>query len=99
MATEINSRTQLIRVSCPHRLRRDTIFTNNNNNNSNDTIDDNSCASERSANFPYMFNIILLIVLIFIVTLFAISWTMWNMDPGMDSVIFRTTEPAKLKLE
>ncbi|KAI6656704.1 Renin receptor-like [Oopsacas minuta] len=97
LATEINPRMQLMRVTCPHRIRRDTFLQANNN--TNNTINENSLATEKSEEFPYMFNIILLVALIFIITLFAISWSMWHMDPGVDSIIYRTTEPVKLKLD
>ena len=47
---------------------------------------------ERSENFPAIFLICFVTVVPLILALFAISWAMWNMDPGKDSVIYRSTD-------
>lgn len=54
---------------------------------------------DRSDNFSAMFLIIFVTVVPLILSLFAISWGMWNMDPGRDSVIYRNTDPVGIKLE
>ncbi|XP_003383235.1 PREDICTED: renin receptor-like [Amphimedon queenslandica] len=53
----------------------------------------------RSENFSAIFLIIFATMVPLILSLFAISWAMWNMDPGSDSVIYRNTDPVGIKLE
>lgn len=47
----------------------------------------------RSNEFPAIFLIMFVVVVPLALSLFAISWTMWNMDPGRDSIIYRNTDP------
>lgn len=56
-------------------------------------------AEERSENFPAIFLIVFATMVPIGLSLFAISWAMWNMDPGRDSVIYRNTDPVGMKLE
>ena len=46
-------------------------------------------AEDRSDNFTALFLITLFIVVSLGVALYAISWMMWTMDPGRDSIIYR----------
>lgn len=41
--------------------------------------------------YPAIFNIILWFMIIMAIVLFAVSYGMWNMDPGRDSIIYRMT--------
>ncbi|KAK7090440.1 renin receptor-like [Littorina saxatilis] len=43
------------------------------------------------SDFPAMFNIILWMSVLLIVVIFIISYGMWNIDPGRDSIIYRMT--------
>lgn len=97
-ATKISHRTQLLRISCPHRFRRG-IVTAFQSNQTGEMIDSNSITEDYTSEFPYIFNIVLLIIILFALSLLAIGWVMWFMDPGEDSIIYRMTEPAKLKTE
>lgn len=54
---------------------------------------------DRSENFPAIFLMVFVTVVPLGLALLAISWTMWTMDPGRDSVIYRVTDPAGLKME
>jgi hypothetical protein len=54
---------------------------------------------DRSEDFPAIFMIIFATMVPLILALFAISWGMWNMDPGRDTVIYRNTDPVGIKLE
>lgn len=47
----------------------------------------------RSNEFPAIFLIIFVVVVPLVLSLFAISWAMWTMDPGRDSIIYRNTDP------
>ena len=46
-------------------------------------------AESRSNEFTAVFLITLFIVVSLGVALYAISWAMWTMDPGRDSIIYR----------
>ena len=46
-------------------------------------------AEDRSDNFTAIFLITLFILLSLGLSLYAISWTVWTMDPGRDSIIYR----------
>lgn len=48
-------------------------------------------SEQRTDNFPALFLITFVVVVPLALSLFGISWAMWNMDPGRDSVIYRTT--------
>ncbi|KAI0236660.1 Renin receptor [Lamellibrachia satsuma] len=41
--------------------------------------------------YPVMFNIILWMMVVLALTVFAVSYGMWYMDPGRDSIIYRMT--------
>ena len=68
-------------------------------NSSATTTTPEGVVEERSENFPAIFLIIFVTIVPMGLALFAISWTMWTMDPGRDSVIYRVTDPAGLKME
>ena len=42
-------------------------------------------------NYDVMFNIILWMMVVLTVTIIMVSYGMWNMDPGTDSIIYRMT--------
>lgn len=42
-------------------------------------------------NYPAIFNIILWLMIVMFVVLFGVSYGMWNIDPGRDSIIYRMT--------
>ncbi|XP_061189496.1 renin receptor-like [Saccostrea echinata] len=42
-------------------------------------------------NYPAIFNIILWMMIAMFVVIFAVSYGMWNIDPGRDSIIYRMT--------
>lgn len=48
-------------------------------------------ASDYGEDFPAIFNIILWTMVVLGLTVYGISWGMWNMDPGKDSIIYRMT--------
>lgn len=48
-------------------------------------------ASDYNEDYPAVFNIILWTMVILALTVYGISWGMWNMDPGKDSIIYRMT--------
>ena len=54
---------------------------------------------ERSNDFSAIFLIMFVVVVPLSLALFAISWIMWNMDPGRDSIIYRNTDPSGLKMD
>lgn len=60
--------------------------------NSNKTL---NLAPEFTDMYPVMFNIILWTMIAIALALFAISWGIWNMDPGRDSLIYRMTSQRK----
>lgn len=73
---------------------------------SNAQIDDSfvsisslNLAAERGLQFPGMFIIIVFLVVVLTLSLLATSVTMWNMDPGKDSIVYRMTEMPRMKLE
>jgi renin receptor len=41
--------------------------------------------------YPALFNIFFWLTLILAVTIYAIAYNMWYMDPGLDTVIYRMT--------
>ena len=41
--------------------------------------------------YPAMFNIILWMMILLGIAFFAVSYGIWNMDPGRDSIIYRMT--------
>merc|ERR1712062_433201 len=54
-------------------------------------------ADSYSQDFPAIFNIILFITLVLIFASFGISYCMWFMDPGRDSIIYRMTSQRMKK--
>ncbi|PIK54806.1 putative renin receptor [Apostichopus japonicus] len=58
---------------------------------------DYNLATNYSSEFPYMFNIILWLVVIFAVSVFAVSYLIGSMDPG-DTIIYRMTS-QRIKME
>lgn len=45
---------------------------------------------ERTYQFAPIFLIILFITISLGLAVYVVSWMMWNMDPGRDSIIYRT---------
>ena len=41
--------------------------------------------------YPVTFNIVLWLMILMGITVFAICYGIWNMDPGRDSIIYRMT--------
>jgi len=60
--------------------------------NSNKTL---NLAPEFTDMYPVIFNIILWTMIAMALAIFAISWGIWNMDPGRDSLIYRMTSQRK----
>lgn len=59
-----------------------------------DVKDDRMITNEAtfySDQYPAMFNLIFWSSLILALAVFGISYSMWNMDPGLDTVIYRMT--------
>nr|KAG5688009.1 hypothetical protein BaRGS_022950 [Batillaria attramentaria] len=52
---------------------------------------DYNLAWDYDQDFPAMFNIILWLMVLLAVSVFIISYGMWNIDPGRDSIIYRMT--------
>ena len=51
-------------------------------------------------NFEYavIFNIVLWLMIILVLAVIAISYSLWNMDPGYDSIIYRMTN-QKIRMD
>lgn len=56
-----------------------------------------NAAEEYDANYPVIFNILLWFGIAMFFTLVAISYTIGNMDPGRDSIIYRMTSTRMKK--
>nr|XP_022341377.1 renin receptor-like [Crassostrea virginica] len=56
-----------------------------------DEEEDINLSKDYDENYPAIFNIILWMMIVMFVVLFAVSYGMWNMDPGRDSIIYRMT--------
>lgn len=52
----------------------------------------------RTEDFSAMFGIIAFVTIVLLVAVFAISWAMWTMDPGKDSIVYQMTAP-RIKAE
>ncbi|CAF0728420.1 unnamed protein product [Brachionus calyciflorus] len=75
----------LLHTSTPIRARRQTISGN---------VLERSIVNEAvfySDQYPAMFNLIFWTSLILGLAVFGISYSMWNMDPGLNTVIYRMT--------
>jgi renin receptor len=55
------------------------------------TPGDLNLAPNYTSMYAPMFNIILWFMIVFALAIFGISWGIWHMDPGRDSVIYRMT--------
>ncbi|XP_063845262.1 renin receptor-like [Scylla paramamosain] len=53
--------------------------------------DDPNVNKSYSSDYPAIFNIILWLSIVLVLAILAISMSMWNMDPGRDSIIYRMT--------
>lgn len=53
---------------------------------------DYNLASTYDDNFPVIFNIWFWLLVILFLAVYAISLSLWNMDPGRDSIIYRLTQ-------
>ncbi|XP_071549781.1 ATPase H(+)-transporting accessory protein 2 [Panulirus ornatus] len=58
---------------------------------------DMNFATKYSAEYPAIFNIILWLSIVLVLTILAISVAMATMDPGRDSIIYRMTNPRMKK--
>ncbi|XP_048745109.2 renin receptor-like [Ostrea edulis] len=56
-----------------------------------DSERDINLSKDYDENYPAIFNIILWTMIILFVLIFAVSYGMWNIDPGRDSIIYRMT--------
>lgn len=68
---------------------------------SNNITCDNICPDEsysRTENFSAMFAVITFITIVLLAAVFGISWAMWTMDPGKDSIVYQMTAP-RMKTE
>jgi renin receptor len=68
-------------------VRKTRSLLQDNANNGTDL----NLAPEFSNMYAAIFNIILWIMIGFALAIFGISWGIWNMDPGRDSLIYRMT--------
>ncbi|KAK3094406.1 hypothetical protein FSP39_001326, partial [Pinctada imbricata] len=48
-------------------------------------------SNDYDEDYPAIFNIILWFMIVLFIFLFLVSYAMWNMDPGRDSIIYRMT--------
>lgn len=48
-------------------------------------------ALDYDENYPVAFNIILWLMILLAIAIYAIAYSIWNMDPGRDSIIYRMT--------
>ncbi|WAR28285.1 RENR-like protein [Mya arenaria] len=48
-------------------------------------------APDYDENYPVMFNIVLWLMIFLAVSMLAVSYGIWNIDPGRDSIIYRMT--------
>ena len=62
----------------------------------NDICPDESYS--RTENFSAMFAVIAFITIVLLAAVFGISWAMWTMDPGKDSIVYQMTAP-RMKTE
>ncbi|KAK2148980.1 hypothetical protein LSH36_473g03010 [Paralvinella palmiformis] len=58
---------------------------------------DLNLAAEYSDMYPIVFNMMLWFVIVMFITLLAISYGIWYMDPGRDSIIYRMTSQRMKK--
>lgn len=54
-------------------------------------------APSYTSDYAAYFNIILWLVVGIAITVLLISWVMWNMDPGRDSIIYRMVQLPRIK--
>jgi len=52
----------------------------------------------RSRDFSAVFGIIAFLTIVLLAATFGISWAMWMMDPGKDSIVYQMTSP-RTKIE
>ncbi|XP_046852082.1 renin receptor-like [Xenia sp. Carnegie-2017] len=70
------------------RFKRDTLLKNDARKNDKNHA---SCNDVYNEEFPTIFNISLWLMIILVLTVYAVSIVMWYMDPGRDSIIYRVT--------
>ena len=58
-----------------------------------------SLAESRTNIFSGVFLITLFITVSLGLALYAVSWTLWNMDPGRDSIIYRQVADATVRTQ
>ena len=56
-------------------------------------------ADSRSDNFSAVFLITLFVTVSLGLALYAVSWILWNMDPGRDSVIYRQVADPTIRMQ
>lgn len=47
----------------------------------------------RTQNFSAVFGIIAFVTIVLLVAVYGVSWAMWTMDPGKDSIVYQMTAP------
>ena len=80
------------------RVRRSGSVTQDNNNTA---FCDAVCPDEsysRTDHFNAIFGIIAFITIALLAAVYGISWAMWTMDPGEDSIVYQMTAP-RIKTE
>ena len=78
------------------RVRRDIDADQNNTNNTSGVTCSEVCPEEsysRTENFSAMFAVIAFVTIVLLAAVFAITWAMWTMDPGKDSIVYQMTAP------
>ena len=70
--------------------------TADNKNNASGITCEELCPDEsysRTENFSAMFAIFAFVTITLLAAVFGISWAMWTMDPGEDSIVYQMTAP------
>uniref|UniRef100_T1J457 Renin receptor n=1 Tax=Strigamia maritima TaxID=126957 RepID=T1J457_STRMM len=60
-------------------------------------VNDHNVAAGYDESYSAIFNIVLFVMLVFWLSIFAISIGIWHMDPGRDSIIYRMTSQRMKK--
>jgi len=82
-----------LRVSCigKHRERREAGKQAQVKADPNVDLNKVNLAPEYSEDYPIIFNIWLWLVIVLVLSIYAVCVIMWYMDPGRDSIIYRMT--------
>lgn len=65
----------------------------------NVTITVNNIAEDRTGMFSAIFLITLFVTVSLGLAVYAVSWALWNMDPGRDSVIYRQVSDPTVRMQ